>query len=83
MADLSLSARVAGLQTPILQIESLAMASITLLEEMTPFTDPVQRDAANHVTNLISIITDVARRTYDDALGIERDATVGEREANA
>jgi hypothetical protein len=70
MATLSVRSRVAGLQVQIGRIESLAFATLNLIDDLESQADAV---TTAHLTNYVDLIIDVARRLRDEAEEIEKD----------
>ena len=81
MATLSVQSRVAGLQVQIGRIESLAFASLRLIDE---FETDVDLETVSHLTCYADLTIDVARRLRDEAEGIEKDvpSSLGARDGS-
>jgi len=75
MEALSIRSRIAGLQVPISQIQTLALATNEMIEELFPNGDQEAHRIGNHLINLVDLIGAVARQASDEAAAIEVDAS--------
>jgi hypothetical protein len=71
MEGLSISSQAAGLQTPVSRIESLAMASQEMLEDLFPQEDESNRRLLSHLINFADLIVVMTQQLAKEAEAIE------------